>query len=177
MDRLIKAILQLSRAGARILTPESVNVEELVRGAAASLKTISDQRGAEIIIERVPAVVSDRLAVEQILSNLMENAVKYLSPGRPGRIVVSGRNAGHVVEISVADNGRGIDPKDRERVFELFRRAGTQDQQGEGIGLAHVRALARRLGGTVTVKSELGVGSTFTLSLPITGLSKGVAAP
>jgi signal transduction histidine kinase len=66
----------------------------------------------------------------------------------------------------VIDNGRGIASSDHQRVFDLFRRAGTQDQPGEGIGLAHVRALAYRLGGTVDVVSTLGEGATFTLNLP-----------
>ena len=66
-----------------------------------------------------------------------------------------------------SDNGRGIDPKDHQRIFDLFRRAGTQDKPGQGIGLAHVRALVRRLGGTMSVASELHHGSTFTITLPI----------
>ena len=66
----------------------------------------------------------------------------------------------------VEDNGRGIDAGDHQRVFELFRRSGRQDRPGEGIGLAHVRALVRRLGGTMALESELGKGSTFTVTLP-----------
>ena len=69
--------------------------------------------------------------------------------------------------IAVADNGRGIDPRDKQRVFDLFRRSGAQDQQGEGIGLAHVRALAYRLGGSIDLESTLGLGSVFTLTLPV----------
>jgi signal transduction histidine kinase len=79
---------------------------------------------------------------------------------------VRGRDLGLSVRYEVADNGRGIDEKDFERIFDLFRRSGTQDQQGEGIGLAHVRALVRRLGGTISVISRLGEGSTFTVTLP-----------
>ena len=111
-------------------------------------------------------MVSDRLALEQILSNLVENAVKYLQPGRPGRIMVTARADSGRVIIDVADNGRGIAPGDHERIFELFRRAGQQDQPGEGLGLAHVRALAYRLGGVITCISTLGAGATFRLSLP-----------
>ena len=66
----------------------------------------------------------------------------------------------------IADNGRGIVAKNMERIFELFRRSGEQDTQGEGIGLAYVRNLVRRLGGSIVVDSELGVGSTFTVTLP-----------
>ena len=132
-----------------------------------ALKAHTDARGATIDVEgALPDPVSDRLAVEQVFSNVVENALKYLKPGRPGRIVVRGRTEGALRVYEVEDNGRGIDPKDHERVFELFRRAGAQDQPGEGIGLAHVRALVYRLGGTITVESELDRGATFRISLP-----------
>jgi signal transduction histidine kinase len=70
------------------------------------------------------------------------------------------------VIVEIADNGRGVDPKDHERIFDLFRRSGVQDQPGEGIGLAHVRALGHRLGATITVESALDQGATFRVSLP-----------
>jgi signal transduction histidine kinase len=106
---------------------------------------------------------------------LLENAVKYLAPGRPGRIRVRGWQEGSMVFFDIEDNGRGIDPKDHGRVFDLFRRAGAQDRPGEGIGLAHVRALVRRLGGQITLNSALDKGSTFRVSLPgvMTGSDKG----
>ncbi|NBB15174.1 histidine kinase [Caulobacter sp. SLTY] len=166
MDRLINAILRLSREGRRVLTAEPLDMTALVEGIAASLKHRTDELGATITIQAMPDLVSDRVAVEQILSNLIENAVKYLKPGRVGRIFVRGRAEGTRVVYEVEDNGRGIDPKDHERVFDLFRRAGTQDQPGEGIGLAHVRALAYRLGGIISCDSALDQGATFRLSLP-----------
>jgi len=169
MDRLINAILKLSREGRRLLSPEPIDMAAMVGGIAATLAHTVDERGATIEIEgKLPRIVSDRLAIEQILSNLIENAVKYLEPGRPGRIVIRGQRSGPRISVEVEDNGRGIAASDHARVFDLFRRAGTQDQPGEGIGLAHVRALAHRLGGTIDVRSELGVGTTFRLSLPAT---------
>lgn len=166
MDRLINAILRLSREGRRVLTPEPLDMDALVGGIAASLKHRTDELGASIAIEPLPAIVGDRVALEQILSNLIENAVKYLKPGRPGEITVRGRREGNRAVFEVEDNGRGIDPKDHERIFDLFRRSGAQDQPGEGIGLAHVRALAYRLGGIITCESALDQGATFRLSLP-----------
>jgi signal transduction histidine kinase len=168
MDRLINAILKLSREGRRTVTPELLNMDDLLRGVADSLQHRVDDLGAEVVVEGpLPRLVSDRVAIEQIFSNLVENAVKYLKPGRPGRIRVSGAlNLGRAI-FEVADNGRGIDPKDHERVFDLFRRSGVQDQPGEGIGLAHVRALAYRLGGIISCESTLGEGATFRLSLPV----------
>lgn len=125
----------------------------------------------------MPNLVADRLAVEQVFGNLLENALKYLLPGRPGDIRISGALEGRVARFDVGDNGRGIARRDYERVFELFRRAGDQSVPGEGIGLAHVRALVRRLGGSVDCESEVGVGSTFTVRLPaIAPYEKEVAA-
>jgi len=109
---------------------------------------------------------SDRLALEQIFSNLVDNALKYTRPGTPGRVRIRGRADNTQVVYEVEDNGRGIAPEDQQRVFDLFRRAGEQDQKGEGIGLAHTRALVRRLGGYMTLKSVFGQGSTFIVTLP-----------
>jgi len=167
MDRLINAILKLSREGRRTVSPEPLNMNELVQGIADSLHHRVTEAGAEIVVEKpLPDVVTDRVALEQILSNLVENAVKYLKPGRPGRIVIRGRRELAKVIYEVTDNGRGIDPKDHERIFDLFRRSGVQDQPGEGIGLAHVRASAYRLGGIVTCESALDQGAAFQVSLP-----------
>jgi signal transduction histidine kinase len=166
MDKLINAILKLSREGRRVLAPEPISMNQLLEAQRHSLTHQLQEREADLVIETVPDLISDRLAVEQVFGNLIENAVKYLEPGRPGRIVVRGRDLGLSVRYEVEDNGRGIDEKDFERIFDLFRRSGAQDQQGEGIGLAHVRALVRRLGGTISVASRLGEGSTFTVTLP-----------
>ncbi len=167
MDRLINSILRLSREGRRTLLPAAIDLGAMLGTIRDSFAHRITELGAEIdIAGPFPPLVSDPLALEQILSNLVENAVKYLQPGRPGRIAVAGRADGARVVIDVADNGRGIAPGDHERIFELFRRSGVQDQPGEGLGLAHVRALAYRLGGTITCISRLGAGATFRLSLP-----------
>jgi signal transduction histidine kinase len=166
MDKLIGAILKLSREGRRVLVPEPLSMRQLLEAQRQSVAHQMQERGAELVIEPVPDLTSDRLAVEQVFGNLIENAVKYLDAVRPGRVMVRGRDLGANVRYEIEDNGRGIDPKDFERIFDLFRRSGVQDQQGEGIGLAHVRALVRRLGGMITVSSRLGEGTTFTVVLP-----------
>ena len=169
MDRLINAILQLSRQGQRVVTPERLNMAALLGSVADGVRHRLGEAGAEIIVEAgVPDVVSDRLVMEQVFGNLVDNAVKYLKPGRPGLIRLRGwREPGRFV-FEVEDNGRGVAPKDHERIFDLFRRAGTQDQPGEGLGLAHVRALVYRLGGVITCASDLDKGATFRISLPTT---------
>lgn len=168
MDGLINAILKISRDGRRELKIERVDIKALVEtGAAAVNHQISESDGEITIDEKLPTVISDRLSLEQVFGNLFDNAIKYQSPDRSLRISVTARNAGRAgFYIEFADNGRGIAPEDHERVFELFRRSGTQDRPGEGIGLAHVRSLMRNLGGDIVVKSELGQGTTFVLRLP-----------
>ncbi len=169
MDALINAILKLSREGRRTLRPEPVDVGAIVEGTVASLQHQLQQSSAEIRVNlSIPKINGDRIALEQVFGNVLDNAVKYQSPTRPLRIDINGRRLSHnLIEIDVSDNGRGIASRDLERVFELFRRAGKQDQPGEGIGLAHVRAMLRRLGGEITVASTLDQGTTFKIVLPI----------
>lgn len=168
MDRLISAILNLTREGRREFQPEKIDTREFVETIVSSLAHQAAEAQAEIHIEPLPNIVSDRLALEQIFSNLIDNAIKYLKSGVPGDVRIRGRTKLGYAIFEISDNGRGIDPKDHQRIFDLFRRAGTQDKPGQGIGLAHVRALVRRLGGTMSVSSELNAGSTFTITLPIT---------
>lgn len=166
MDRLIAAILTLTREGRRDFKLEPIDVNDLIENITKTVAHQVAEADATITIEPLPPVVSDRLALEQIFSNLIDNALKYLRPGVPGRIQVKGRQKSGYIVYDIADNGRGIDQKDHQRIFDLFRRAGAQDKPGQGIGLAHVRALVRRMGGTLSVSSEPDKGSTFTIMLP-----------
>ncbi len=168
MDGLIGAILKISRDGRRELKPERVDLRGLAEGALAAVAHQIAETGGEAVVDaQVAAVVSDRLSVEQALGNLVDNAVKYAAPGRPLRLAIRTRPHGpRRVRIEVEDNGRGIAEADRDRVFDLFRRAGRQDRPGEGIGLAHVRSLVRNLGGDVALRSREGEGSVFVLDLP-----------
>jgi len=166
MDRLINAVLKLSREGRREFQPEQVDMNALLESIAGTVTHRAVELGARIEVDRLPDVETDRLAVEQIFANLVDNALKYGREGVPLLIDITGRaNATHAI-YDVRDNGRGIDPADHLRVFELFRRSGDQNRPGEGIGLAHVRALVRRLGGSIGVTSALAEGSTFTVTLP-----------
>jgi signal transduction histidine kinase len=167
MDRLISAILNLTREGSRNFEPVRLDMRDMLDGIVSSLAHQALDAEAKIHLGELPEIVSDRLAVEQIFSNLIDNALKYLKPGTAGDIAVAGRRKLGFAVYDITDNGRGIAAADHQRIFDLFRRAGTQDKPGQGIGLAHVRALVRRLGGTLSVNSELGRGSTFTVTLPI----------
>jgi CHASE3 domain sensor protein len=91
MDRLINAILKLSREGRRNLTPEALDMTAMAGRIADSIRHQTEEKGAEIVVEPLPAFENDRLSIEQVFGNLIDNAVKYLDPARPGHIVVSGR--------------------------------------------------------------------------------------
>jgi signal transduction histidine kinase len=166
MDRLINAVLRLSREGRRQFNPEQIDMAAMMQTIVESVSHRATETGTQVEVADIAPVESDRLAVEQIFSNLVDNALKYGRTDGSGRIEIVGREAPTRVTYEVRDNGRGIDSKDHQRVFELFRRAGPQDRAGEGIGLAHVRALVRRLGGHIALSSELGKGSQFTITLP-----------
>ncbi|MGO9173994.1 MAG: ATP-binding protein [Rhodomicrobium sp.] len=166
MDSLISAILRISREGGRPLRREPVDMNALVEGIFAATEHQIREKGAIVKTGPLPPVVTDRIALEQIFSNLIDNAIKFLQPGVQGSIGVEGETRGGETIYTVSDNGRGIDPKDHQRIFELFRRSGQQDMPGEGIGLAYVAASVRRLGGTIEVESGLGRGSIFKVKLP-----------
>ena len=168
MDGLINAILKISREGRRQLKPEPVELAEIVETSAAAVHhQMIDSDGTIEPDIRVGQLITDRLSLEQILGNMLDNAIKYQEPERPLRVVIRARHVpGNRVVIEIEDNGRGIADTDHERVFDLFRRSGQQNNPGEGIGLAHVRTMARSLGGEVTLTSQLGQGTTFIINLP-----------
>jgi len=167
MDGLINAILKLSREGRRTLKPERIELGTLLQTAVDNVQHLIQDAGGTISIEsKVQPIISDRLALEQIFGNLLDNAIKYRDPKRPLALHIKAMpEAGRLVAVTVEDNGRGIAGQDHERVFDLFRRSGSQDQPGEGIGLAHVRTMVRNLGGEITLTSVLGQGTTFKVSL------------
>jgi signal transduction histidine kinase len=166
MDRLIAALLKLSREGQRQFQPQFIDMSQLLQSTFDALAHQARDANAKISIGELPTITSDRLALEQVFSNLMDNAVKYLRADVPGSIEVRATESGGGVIYEVRDNGRGIDARDRDRIFDLFRRSGVQDRPGDGIGLAHARTLVRRLGGSISVESEPDRGTVFKVTLP-----------
>ena len=168
MERLISAVLKLAREGRRPLKAEPIDLREVVTGGAAAIQHQLSEADGKIDIDLdVPTIQSDRFSLELIVGNLLDNAVKYRAMDRPLHIKVQTRPiADDRVEIEITDNGRGIAERDRERVFDLFKRSGTQDRPGDGIGLAYVLAALRNLGGDISVTSELGRGTSFRLTMP-----------
>jgi signal transduction histidine kinase len=165
INQFMETLLRLSQEGKRELHMERLDVEPLVREALKNLAFQIEQRQAQVIVGRLPALVADRISLEQILGNLLANAVLYLDPSRPGRIEVRGERSREHVIFHVEDNGRGIAADELPKVFAPFRRGRHQDVEGEGMGLAYVQALVRRHGGRIWCSSQEGVGSAFHFTL------------
>lgn len=166
MDSQIGSILKLSRAGRRKLVPEPLHLEDLVRGILQTLAHQLESRTVAVTVGALPDLAADRTAMEQIFGNLLDNAVKYLDPGRPGEIAVAAEEDEREVQFQVRDNGRGMAQDDIPKAFEIFRRVGKQDVPGEGMGLAYVKALVRSMGGRIWCESEPGSGTIFRFTVP-----------
>ena len=133
--------------------------------------TACRERNAEIVVNPLPEACGDPIAVEQIFANLLGNAVKYLDPARPGRIEVGcvepSPQTNHGLHVYyVKDNGLGIPEAYHSRVFTAFNRLHADTASGEGIGLALVRRMVERHGGSIWMESAPGVGTTFFAALP-----------
>jgi signal transduction histidine kinase len=165
MDRLISAILQLARLGQRELKLEAIDMNDLVHELLQSEAYQVTKRLIKVTVDPLPGVVADRTAMEQIVGNILSNAVLYLDPARPGRIAFFGQQGERENTYHIRDTGRGISEEDRDKVFDLFRRAGHQDVPGEGMGLVYVQTLVRRHGGRIWFDSEVGVGTTFSFTI------------
>ena len=169
---LINDILELAKleAGKMRLHPEPVNVRPGLRtrgrACSASRRRRRTSTCAWSSIPHAPAVRQDDGKIQQILTNLLSNAVKFTPEG--GRVTLKAACDGNDLVFTVSDTGVGIAPEEQDLIFEKFRQAAnpmTREQGGTGLGLSIVRELAKLLGGDVTVQSELGRGSTFTVRI------------
>jgi PAS domain S-box-containing protein len=166
MDGLISAMLKLSRFGGRELNPESVDMAALTRFLLDTFAHQIEQKHVTVKIGDLPVIVVDKMAMEQIMGNLLDNALKYLDPERSGALAVVADLTDKEMIVQVKDNGRGIAKDDIPKIFEIFRRVGRQNVPGEGMGLAYVKALVRKLGGRIWCDSEPGKGTTISFSIP-----------
>jgi len=167
MDDFINALLKFSRLGRRELKFEPVDMEALVQAALQTLARQIEEGQVKVTVGRLPEVMADRTSMEQVMSNLLNNAVLYLDPDRAGEIEIIAECNDDEMTFRVRDNGRGIAEEDMDKVFAPFRRAGKQDVPGEGMGLPYVQTLVRRHGGRIWCESQPGKGSTFYFTIPV----------
>jgi signal transduction histidine kinase len=183
---LVLNLLDLSRieAGAFELNVGRVDTAEVLLSCLKSQSRAAEFRGHQLELKQaaeLPAVSADQKALRRVISNLIENAIKYTPDG--GHITLAARRAGDEVEISVTDNGRGIPPQDIPVLFDKFHRGRPatvaadgalaaalpelEEVPGIGLGLYLARNVIEKMGGRISVESEVGRGSTFTLHLPV----------
>jgi PAS domain S-box-containing protein len=166
-QRLIDTLLLLCRTGKEELRLEEADVRTIVDSTILSLRQTIRISGAEVIAEALPGFRGDVTAIGQVFSNLISNALKYLKPGRPGRIVIGGEILNGTTHYWVRDNGSGIPASVQPRLFQVFQRFHPDLASGDGMGLAIVKRLVERHGGRVWAESEEGVGTTFHVELPV----------
>jgi two-component system phosphate regulon sensor histidine kinase PhoR len=177
LQRLIEDLLDLSKIESKqlALKTEPIDLQAITAHALGLVRERAEERGVRLVHAvgaDVPHAMADRRALEQILANLLENAVKYC-PGATVTVRAAARD--ERVSVSIDDTGSGIAPQHVPRLFERFYRvdAGrSRDVGGTGLGLAIVKHLSEAMGGSVAVESVLGRGTTFTVTLPSSNVAE-----
>jgi PAS domain S-box-containing protein len=166
MDSLLSGLLRLSRLGQAAVDIERLDMNAMLTDVTKNMEYQVKEAGATVDLESLPACLGDSSQINQIFSNILDNALKYLDKSRPGMIhiyakIENGRNI-----YCVEDNGVGIAPEHQNKIFEIFHRLEPDKKSGEGLGLTIVRRILDRHNGKILVESELGKGSKFFVSLP-----------
>ncbi|HEX6539770.1 MAG TPA: ATP-binding protein [Candidatus Dormibacteraeota bacterium] len=166
MQSLINDLLEYSRIGTRTAPMQPTNLAEVLQLTQANLRTTIDEAGARIIVGQMPTVVADPGQLLQLTQNLIANAIKFRGDAAPVIHIGATRGA-REWEISVRDNGIGLEPRHSERIFQIFKRLHPPNEYpGTGIGLAISRKIVERHGGRIWVDSKPGEGATFRFTLP-----------
>ena len=174
LTALVNDILDISRieTGRMRLTVSSLDLGQIINQAVVSFQGQYQEKGLELIWEEpegLPDARGDAARVAQVLSNLLANAWQYTPSG--GTVVISVHGVDGFLQTDISDTGIGIAPDDAARIFDRFYRADhplVRDAEGTGLGLSIVRMFVEMLGGQIWVESELGKGTTFSFTLPLT---------
>lgn len=175
MTKIVSDLLVLSRldSGTGMLTPEWFSIEKAVRDVYAAIALEARNRGHVLNLEiewKMPMIKGDRARIEQVLMNIISNAVKYTPDG--GTIDIYGSRSGNSIIVKVEDSGIGIPLEDLNRVFDRFYRvdkARTRESGGTGLGLSIAKEIVTMHGGTIEIDSTPGVGTVVSVALPIGG--------
>ena len=169
MQRLIDDLLAYSRVGTKGQDPQPTSSEDALQQALLNLRGAIEESGALVTHDPLPTALADETQLIQLFQNLVGNAIKYQKPGVP-KVHIAARNSAKKWIFSVSDNGLGIDPQYFDKIFGVFQRLHGRDEfAGTGIGLAICKKIVERHGGTISVESEPGKGSTFRFALASDG--------
>lgn len=166
LDRMIEGLLEFSRVTSRNRLPAPTDAEVVFEQVCADLRGLIEGAGATVTHEPLPAVLADPTQLLRLMENLLANAIKYRGPDPP-RVHVWAEPRENRWLFAVRDNGVGIEPRDRQRIFAPFQRLHCgAESPGMGLGLAVARRIVERHGGKIWVESQPGKGSTFYFTLP-----------
>lgn len=166
MQRLIEDLLAYSRVGAKGTDLLEASGEDALQQALLHLRGSIEESSALVTHDPLPAVMADEMQLIQLFQNLVGNAIKYRRPCAPRVHVSAARAAEGRWSFAVTDNGLGIDPVYFDRIFGMFQRLqGRAEYAGTGIGLAICKKIVERHGGSISVESQPGLGSTFRFTL------------
>jgi PAS domain S-box-containing protein len=166
MQRLIQDLLTYSRIGTKGRDLRPTSSEDSLQQALVNLRGSIEDSGALVTHDALPAVMADEMQLTQLFQNLVGNAIKYQKSGAPRVHVSAAMNGDEKWTFAVKDNGLGIDPQYFERIFGMFQRLHKREEfAGTGIGLAICKKIVERHGGSISVESNPGHGSTFRFAL------------
>lgn len=165
MNSLINGILRLSRLGRSELFFETVDMNEIVSDCLKTLAFQISEGNVRVNVDKLHETFADRMAIDQIMNNLIGNALKFMANKDDAQIWIGSQDFEDETLYYVRDNGPGIQESDLERIFEVFSRVGDQSLPGEGMGLAYVRTLVSRHGGSIWCESSLDSGATFKFTI------------
>ncbi|MCP2606550.1 ATP-binding protein [Candidatus Aminicenantes bacterium AC-708-I09] len=167
MQKMINDLLLYSRVETRGKPFIPTDCEKVLEKVIANLKVSIEERGAIVTHDELPIVMADESQLIQLFQNLISNAIKFCDKKTP-RIHISVNKKNDEWVFSVKDNGIGIDPEYKDRIFQIFQRLHLRDEYpGTGIGLAICKKIVERHGGRIWVESKVGEGSTFYFTIPI----------
>ena len=174
MQKLLDSLLAYSRVSTGVVSGKETDLKKSVEGAISNLELIIKENNARIETGDLPTIVADRSQIIQLFQNLIGNALKYQKSGVAPRVKIYLDQAASeekgTYEVCVKDNGIGIDERYFDKIFIPFQRLhGRNEYEGVGMGLAICSKIVERHGGRITLKSELGKGSTFIVTLPVEG--------
>lgn len=179
MNDIIEGILNYSTIDKTQQNIEKIDLQDVIENIKTDLELIIKEKGAILNAVALPEIEGALILITQLFYNLIQNALKFSKANEPPRVIITSTptllNGEDAVEITIKDNGIGLDPAFAERIFTAFERLNSKDQyEGNGLGLALCRKITKRHHGTITATGEKGNGAAFIVTLPLKQASENI---